>query len=142
MKKTIIWLIIGLITVLGVVGVTVIFDSEAEAIAYRDSFTDYPQIIGQANITRISGLLDNDFVIFEWELIINNKRDNTLEILNGGFEVNKANKDNSIFVENLLNQEVQREFDDLNKTFVPNPLVEYKSNSLWGKLVTITKGGK
>ena len=123
---------------LGVTSAVIKFDSEADAIAYRNSYTNYPEIIGQANITKISGLLDNDYVIFEWEIKIDNKRDNTTDRLNGGFKVDKANKDNVNFVENLLETEVQREFDDLNQTFVPNPMVQYKSSTLWGRLVTIS----
>ena len=127
----------GIVLVLSTVVLAQIFLDEEAAINFRNNFVDYPEIIGQAEITRISARLDDENVIFEWKLTINNKRDGTTEQLIGGFEIPKADKDNTFLIQNTLEFEVNREFEDLNKTFIPNPLVEYRSHSYWGKVFTI-----
>ena len=138
MKHKKIWVfVIFTILIISTVGIAQIFTSEDAARTFRNTFTDYPDIIGQANITKISARLDDESVVFEWNVKIDNKRDGTIEILNGGFEIRKADKDNSILIQNTLQAEVTREFEDYNKTFIPNPMVEYQSHPLWGKTFTI-----
>jgi len=138
MKKTIVWLIVLSLLIIGSIATAVVFTTEDAARSFRDSFKDYPEIIGQANITRISALLDDETVVFEWKVSIDNKRDGTTDELRGGFEVPKADKENSALIQTILEDEITREFNDLNKTFVPNPLVEYEGNPLWGQSFTIT----
>lgn len=136
--KKIIVFVISAVLLLSVIGIAQIFTDEDSAIAFRNSFKDYPEILGQANITKISARLDDENVIFEWTLKIDNKRDSTIEELRGGFELPKADKDNAILIENTLQAEVKREFEDYNKTFIPNPMVEYQSHPSWGKTFAIT----
>ena len=138
MKNKIIFGILGIVLVLStIVLAEIIFLDEDAAINFRNNFVDYPEIIGQAEITRISARLDDENIIFEWRVNINNKRDGTTEELMGAFEIPKADKDNAILIQNTLTDEVNREFEDLNKTFIPNPLVEYRSHPSWGKVFTI-----
>ena len=127
----------GIILVLSTVVLAQIFLDEDAAITFRNNFIDYPEIIGQAEITKISSRLDDENVIFEWKITIDNKRDGTTEELIGGFEIPKIDKDNNTLIQNTLELEVNREFEDLNKSFIPNPLVEYRSHSYWGKVFTI-----
>ena len=138
MNKKLLILIMGIIAILSTIVLAQIFTDEDSARAFRNSFTDYPDTIGQANITKISARLDDETVIFEWTLKIDNKRDKTTDELRGGFEIPKADKDNVVLVQNILKAEVKREFEDYNKTFIPNPMVEYRSSPLWGKTYDIT----
>ena len=127
----------GIVLVLSTVVLAQIFLDEEAAINFRNNFVDYPEIIGQAEITRISARLDDENILFEWRVNINNKRDGTTEELTGAFDIPKIDKDNTFLIQNTLEFEVNREFEDLNKTFIPNPLVEYRSHSYWGKVFTI-----
>jgi len=139
MKHKKIWIfVMSTILILSTISIAQIFTDEDSAITFRNSFTDYPDILGQANITKISARLDDDNVVFEWVLDINNKRDGTTDILRGDFELAKADKDNEALIESTLQTKVAEEFGDYNKTFIPNPMVEYKSHPSWGKTSTIT----
>ena len=139
MKHNKLWIfIISAVLILSTIGIAQIFTDEDSARAFRNSFKDYPDIIGQANITKISARLDDEDVVFEWTLKIDNKRDKTTEELRGGFEMSKADKDNAVLIETTLQAEVKREFEDYNKIFVPNPMVEYRNHPSWGKTSTIT----
>ena len=60
----------GIVLVLSTVVLAQIFLDEEAAINFRNNFVDYPEIIGQAEITRISARLDDENVIFEWKLTI------------------------------------------------------------------------
>ena len=127
----------GIVLVLLTIVVAQIFLDEDAAINFRNNFIDYPEIIGQAKITRISARLDDENILFEWRVNINNKRDGTTEELRGGFEIPKIDKDNTILIQNTLELEVNREFEDLNKSFIPNPMVEYRSHPFWSETFTI-----
>lgn len=114
-------------------GVKVSFSREEIALQERLEFKDFPELTGEVNITRIWNRLNDENVIIEWEIEMFNKRDNITEKLRGGFEVPKDQIDNVALVQGLLALEVKREFEDLNKTFIPNPVIEYRENPLWNK---------
>ena len=137
MKKKILLFILGFV-LLSTIAIAQIFTDEDSARAFKDAFIDYPELTGQANITKISARLDDDVVRFEWEMSMLNIRDDTTEILRGDFEISKAQKNNVIFIQNTLEDEVKREFEDYNKTFIPNPMVEYREHTLWGKLIGVS----
>lgn len=95
------------------------------------TFKKFPKLTGQANITKIWKRLDNENVKIEWEIPIFNSRDNVTEKLRGDFEIPKDQIDNVAFIQDTLASEIKREFEDYNKTFIPNPIIEYKDHPLW-----------
>jgi len=104
---------------------------EEEALIKKLEFKDFPELTGEVNITRISRRLDDENIIIEWEMEMFNKRDNVSEKLTGGFEVPKERIDNVSYIQDILASEIKREFEDYNKTFIPNPIIEYKDHPLW-----------
>lgn len=139
-KRNIIFLIVAIL-ILSTVTIAQVFTDEDKARAFRDAFTDFPELTGQPNITKISARLDDNTIRFEWEMSMLNIRDDRIEILRGDFEIPKSEKNNLILIRDTLETEVKREFEDYSKTFIPNPMVEYRSHTLWGKLVTVVLGG-
>ena len=140
MNKTKRWILtISITVILSTIVLAQIFSDENAAVIFRNTFTDYPETVGEANITKISARLDDENVIFEWEITINNKRDGTTEKLRGAFEILKADRSNVILIQDTLELEVNREFEDLNRSFIPNPMVEYRNHPFWGKTFIIPK---
>lgn len=133
--KTIL-LVIGIL-IFSAVGFAQVFTGEESARAFKDSFTDYPEKRAEANITRISSLLDNNYVVIEWEMKVLNTRDNKNKILRSSFSIPKGQINNNTLIENSLEVNVKREFNSYNESFVPNPIIEYRSHSLWGKTIGI-----
>ena len=94
-------------------------------------FKDFPELTGQANITRIWKRLDDENIYIDWEIEMFNKRDNVSEKLRGGFGIDKEQIDNVALIQNTLALEIKREFEDYNRTFIPNPIIEYREHPLW-----------
>ncbi len=112
-------------------GVKVLINKEEIAVQERLTFKDFPELTGQANITRIWKRLNDEVIVIEWEIVVFNKRDNVSEKLSRGFEISKEQKDNISFIQDTLASEIKRQFEDYNKTFIPNPIIEYKDHPLW-----------
>lgn len=106
-------------------------DIEEPYLIQKLEFKDFPELTGEVNITRIWKRLDDENVVIEWEIEMLNRRDNVFEKLRGGFEVPRDQIDNIALVQDILASEIKREFEDYNKTFVPNPVIEYKEHPLW-----------
>ena len=76
--------------------------------------------LGQTKITRIWTRADDDFVFIKWEM----------DTLSGVFEIPKDQIDNNTFIQDTLELKVKQEFEGYNKSFIPNPVIEYKDHSL------------
>ena len=106
-------------------------DIEEPYLIQKLEFKDFPELIGQVNITRIWKRLDDEMIVIEWEINTLNRRDNIVEELRGGFEIPKNQIDNVTFIQDILVLEIKREFEDYNQTFIPNPVIEYRDHPLW-----------
>ena len=113
------------------IGVKVPYEPDIVLLEERAAFRDFPELIGEVNITRISRRLNDENIVIEWEIDMYNRRDDIVEKLRGGFEVPKEQIDNVALIQGILALEVKREFEDLNKTFIPNPIIEYRDHPLW-----------
>ena len=137
-KKFTIWFTtLTTLLILSSIGIAQIFTDEESALEYKNSFNKYPLMLTQANITKISARIDDTLVVFEWKMLINNTRDNTTDEIQGAFTIIKAQKNNGTLINKTLLSETRREFEDYNKTFQPNPMVEYKSHPSGGKVADI-----
>lgn len=114
-----------------VVGNLTKIDLEEESRIKQLDFKDYPEITGQAKITRIWKRLDDESVIIQWEIEVFNKRDNTFTTLRDNFEIPQDQIDNINFIQDILESKIKKEFEDYNKTFIPNPVIEYSDHPLW-----------
>ena len=61
----------------------------------------------------------------------NNKRDNRFQKIIKVFEIPKEQINNNTLIQNTLAKEIEEEFEEYRKTFIPNPVIEYRDHLLW-----------
>jgi len=98
-------------------------DSEVE-------FKEFPEI-GEVEIVSIWKRLDDKDITIQWKLEVFNKRDNVTDIIRKRFQIPTEQIDNITFIQDILEPEVKKAFEKYNKSFIPNPIIEYKDHPLW-----------
>ena len=107
-------------------------EDEREEVLIRKKldFKDYPDLIGQPKIIRIWRPLGDNTVHIRWQMIVWNNRDNKNDTVEGYIDIPKEQINDIILIQELLESDVKKEFEIYNRTFIPNPIIEYEDHIL------------
>lgn len=116
-----------------------IFYDEAEAREWKDNYDEYPKIKADAEIIKVWAEIDDPEINFEWVMEIENRKLNISENLTGMFWIPRAEQNNEILIEELLEADASEQFEAFYRSFALEADVWYEDHEMKGKKVKVKK---